>query len=419
MYKNIEVYDNNLTFFKEEITNDDAIFNDDGNDNINIPPSVYTDRDFNKPDYEEYVFSNYSDRLKVMYNNNIILPIRYKEINNNIINNACRNKDIDNIYGNGQGVYIVQKYFIRYNSPEVIEYYRFSKNLVFDNYTKASIKNHIRNNNTIMDINRGLCVRIITFVDKNVIEDHGYVNILNNNCVIIQGNLDDLTHPLTTEYQKHNNKDKKDNVNKISYEIINNHDSRPYFVNIGNRTFRLHPSKDANRPNVCTQTVFKNKEYVGGNIVELKDMEEKLGIYRTMEEAQTNGNVGKLLELEKLEIAKKTIELDYRKLANENKKLNNEVKLLQEKHKFELEMMKDKLTLSKLDITKKNIEINNTILKHKMECQNNLIKYIFKQQELYSLKLKIMSENEKMKKDSNDGVIKNLGSMISLGKMIL
>lgn len=371
------------SFHKPQTMYSDPVFN--GKD-IHLPTSqmqsVDADKDYKKPDREQYIFTNIGKGLTTLYSNNIITPIRTK-FKSNVYHISTELAKITKSKEIPKGVFIIDYYNI-YNDAftdieSIIRYYTHCDNIEYTDEIVRDITSIITTKEykirpTMYQF------RIITFVDEESINEHSYVYVPTSDIVIAKGEISNsITHPNSKTYKDSNAHLVKENKNIFIIEIIDNESINPYFIRIGNETHRIYPTKDHTQSNGGRVTAKRNGSLITATSCKLNELGAAVGIYRSKDEAEHEGSITKKLELFKLS-------LEFEKLRVDNAKIKSDYDSLLRKNEIEEMLHKQKLEIGELDIVKKRIEhemiyrkaimdVKLSVLKNGMDFNQTLLKH--------------------------------------------
>lgn len=336
------------------------------------------------PAHKQYIFHNTEHALSAMHANNIVTPI-IRKYNLTQPTNKNRMTALFNRPVEEHGIYIVDIYTIVHPSlsqiDDLVEYYKNCVTLPYSAVindsiiTKACSVKYPENGNVAE-------IRIITYIPYSSLSEHMFLFIPTSNIVLGKSNEIHRTfHPNSNASRNSTAFNLLENKNMFILDIVNNARNKPYYIKIGNDIRKIFPTKDPMRENGAVISHCRNKEIIKEEIISLKDL-PKYGVYKTYDEALTEGNVIAINEKKKLEIEDKKYRLEIDKLNGEMEKLKNEkIKLeeernfLREKMWYELEMQKHKFTLSKLDIDKKYLDLRLKIKESNVNLNQLMAKY--------------------------------------------
>ena len=395
MYIPIELHEDNITVYDKSTDRNDSVFNTkDPRHRFMDDPLNVNDKDYKKPDREQYIFSTMGIGLNTMYSNNMITPIRTKSTLNgykmyNIIGKYINKKHIDN------GVYIVDYYNIYNNGSteidNVIRYYLNTCNIPYDQDTVTNIVDTVMHKDGRV-IPTEIQIRLITYVPESTINDFNYVYIPTSDVVICKGVIDNrVVHPNSKNYRSNVNHIKSYNTNSVIIEIVDNDSGNPYFIKIGNDVVRLYPTRDLTQSNSCKSTLYKNGAKIVTTECKLHEMASMLGIHKSKEGAISDGNIDKIAENNKLKLESSKLQLEYTKILHDKEKMEHdrekmkhekeklliERELLIEKLSHERIINEQKVTMSELDIAKRyrdfEITYRESIVKLNIAKANHIL----------------------------------------------
>jgi hypothetical protein len=372
-----------FTFVNKETARNDIIFNAKPlRSNHSIDPVPVNDKDYNKPDHEKYFFSTMGSGVNVMYPNNMVTPIRSKpSLNGYITYNELTRFGI-NRNELSQGIYIVE-YYNMYNDGSanvetIIKYYFEENHIDYSNDIVAAIREQLSNSiNRVID--SMIKLRIVTYISKQTIDEFHHIYVPSTDVVITRGDIDNrLIHPSSSKYKENIDNNIEINKHSIVIDIIDNEHAKPYFINLGNETLRLFPTRDYTKEEGVSIKVYKGKDLITDRKSHINTMANDLGIYNTQDAAKTNGDITKLIEIRKLDLEEKKLKLENKKIENDDTKQNKEMIMLDKRHDHESKMMVQKFEIGQLDIAKKyteqeimlnkaSIDMQMSVSKHKME----------------------------------------------------
>ncbi len=391
MYIPIIPIENTVSFVNDQRDRNDTVFNTRSiHSRYETDAIITNDKDYNKPDRSQFIFSTMGIGLNALYSNNMITPIRTKSTLNGYHMYGEIAKYIEHKRHIENGVYIVDYYNI-YNDgtteiESVIQYYLNSCNITYDIDVINNIIDRV-NTRIGRTMPTEIKLRIITYIAEETINDLGYVYVPTSDLVICKGVIDNrVVHPNSKQYRSNRETSTQNNKNHIIIDIVDNESSNPYFIKIGNDTLRLYPSRDDSRVSGGRITINKNNAHISTTECKLHEIESVLGIYKTREEAVTKGDISKLNELSKLKLDKEKITLDYDKIRHEKEKILEERNFYKEKYEHELKLQEHKFKLSELDIAKKyidhelaynksSLELKTTYVKHKIDTHTAIRKF--------------------------------------------
>jgi hypothetical protein len=363
-----------IVFHSKQTPQNDMVFNTivGYNPGSNM---IVNDRDYNKPDYTQYLFSTMGKGVNAMYPNNMVLPIRLKTTLNGygMYAEIAKHLGKNNV---SNGIYIVEYFTIRSDATTIgesaIDYYLESHNINIDyNVTEHIIKTlGERKGNRIPP---EIQLRLVNFIGEKALHEHTNVFVPGPNIVLINGNINPgLIHPNSVTDKAVTNKLQNMEGNNIIYlEIIDNDNTIPYFIKIGNDVHKILSHKDPTKINGGYMSIKKNGSYqTDDNRCGISDL-SGMGIYRTYDQAITEGDTAKLAEVRKLELDLSKIKLEYDKMSYEREKLRLEMEHYKEKH--ELEMHKKRVETN-LVYGKGMTDLHITLSKFKIEMATLMFK---------------------------------------------
>lgn len=368
MYVPIVMEDKSINFYDEQQHNNDTVFN---TRNIHTRASygnyINNDKDYKKQDRGQYIFSTMGNNLTAMFSNNMAIPIRSKPTLNGHHMYAKIMEHADSV---DDGVYIVD-YYNMYNDgttsvENVMLYYLNSTNIEYDRNTIENIVNKITGKNG-RQFPTEVSIRLITFIPAKVINEHMNVYVDRSDILIIKGVVNNsIVHPNSRKYKENDTKTIKAH-NAIEIEIVDNINNEPYYIKLGNKVEKFMPTKDISRTNGARLKIYKNGSITTSEKSNLTNLSDTFGFFRTKKEAESNGDVSKLAELDKLNVEKQKISLELDKIAHEKIKLKEERDFYREKFKHEIAMQEQKFKIGQLDIMKKEEEITMAYYKAELE----------------------------------------------------
>lgn len=315
-----------------------------------------TDRDYEYPDFKQYVFSTVKHPLWVMYPNNLVSEIRSKHTI------AYSTKYLDRMCGSGSdgiGVFIVNCYYFAYSHHSSSEYKEhLAKRLkglsIFKN-NNAGYQDVINKINSLHTrkyySSEQIEIRTITFVPYHVIARYYKVFIPSTGLVIGGGFVSDATvHPLSDMYFD-SDKYKSDIKNTIEINVVDNTTTNDYYIRVGKKILKLHKMQDPTKPEGCYINLYSNELLIDTAATQL-ETSSKLGIYNNIEDAEYEGNVEHKLEEMKFQN-------ELSKLQFEKEKLSIEIeKLTYEKERLTLERDKLGIVLQKNELERERIRFD-------------------------------------------------------------
>lgn len=359
MYAPVVMEENSVSFYNEQQNNNDTVFNT-RNLNSRHASAVFitNDKDYEKPDRGQYIFSTMGNNLTAMFSNNMVVPIRSKPTLNGHHMYSRIMEHADNV---DDGVYIVDYYTICNDGTtsveNVLNYYINSVNIEYNRHTVDNIINKVttRHGNQFPT---EVKIRLITFISAKDINEHMNLYVDKSDILIIKGNVtNNIVHPTSRTY-KENGAKKINAHNAIEIEIVDNINQEPYYVRLGNNMEKFIPTKDINRPNGARLNVYKNGVITTAKKSKLEDLDKTLGFYKNKDAAESNGDVSKLADLEKLNVEKQKMKLELTKIEHEKVKLVEDRDFYRAKYEHELAMMEQKFKVGQLDIIRKKEEMS-------------------------------------------------------------
>lgn len=360
------------------------------------------DKDYGTPDKKQYVFSTMENPTYVMYSNGFASEIRYKP---ELLRQRCL---IDFLTGSkddlGRGIFIVE-YFTYYRSCSAEK--EFTRTIV-ERFNTLNFTCERTNGDRIASAlynighmtkgalynNAMVTFRIITYIPEKIVYEKRRIYHPDSGLLVGFGPISERTqHPCNDSFTEEFKKLYCDGQNFVEIEVIDNHSNEEYWIKIGNNLFKLDPTRNTDRAeaghidfHVNNATIAKYKS------TSLDDL-QTLGIYKSKQEAEAEGNLEfklKILEMEnkqqaienerirleqevkKLQNDKERLEVEKAKLSLDRYKINIDYKITEQKYKYELSKMvleikhvKDKLTLFKygavLDLMKKKFDMEYNI----------------------------------------------------------
>lgn len=375
MYDSITITNSSVNFYNAQQHAGDTIFNTRNlNNRHSAALYINNDKDFNKPDRGQYIFSTMGMGIFAMFSNNMVLPIRTKQSLNGYSTYAMLSAETGAV---DKGVFIVDYYTIYNDSTadveSAIEYYLNYQNLQYD---RDTINNIIEKVTTKVgnSFETEIKIRLITFVPESEINEHVNLYIDKSDILLISGNLNSNTmHPNSRYYKDLCNKT-VNSVNSIEFDIVDNISTTPYFIKIGNKVEKFLPTRDIERSNGGLITMFKNGKEISSKKYNLRELGKEYGIYRTKDEADSDGNVARLAELDKLTVEKGKISLELTKIEHERNKLKDERDFFREKWNNETLLFEQKFKLAELDIAKRYSDMQISYKKGTMDAISNKLK---------------------------------------------
>lgn len=359
------------------------------------------DRDYDDCDRKQYVFSTMDNPVYVMYPNGYASQIKtkYELLRQRILINFLTN-DKNSL---GKGVYIVETYAFnrlgnasREFSKSIVERFN-SLNFRCERVDGPNFANtvyaipHMDKAGNFMPLKTAF--RVATFIPEELIYEKRRIYNPDSGLVIGFGNITERTqHPCSNRFVEDFKKLKCDGQNFVEIEVIDNHSNQEYWIKVGNKLFKLDPTRDINRAEACHVDLHVNNVTIAKYVSNLEDLHEH-GIYHTKAEAEAEGNLEfklKILEMEnkqqaienekmrltqevtKLQNEKEKLEVEKAKLSLDRYKITIDYKITEQRYKYELTKMvlevkhvKDKLTLFKygaiLDLMKKKFDMEYNI----------------------------------------------------------
>jgi len=386
MFAPVTIEETAVTFHNAQQSSQDTVFNTrDLHSRHGSALFITNDKDYNKPDKGQYIFSTMGIGLHAMFSNNMVVPIRTKSTLNG---HHMYSKIIEHTNEVDNGIYIID-YFTIYNDGNcdidaALTYYINSCNIEYDRNVVNDIVEQMTQR-SVRQRSAELKVRLVTFVPAKFINEHMNVMVDKSDVLIIKGALsNNIVHPNSRLYKENDTKTIKA-MNAIEIEIVDNNSSSPYFIRLGNNIERFIPTKDMNRPNGARMNVFKNGTCTLSKTCGLNDITSVFGMHLSKNDAESDGDVGKLLAMEKLTVENKKISLELTKIEHETIKLRDERDFYREKFRHEIAMQEQKFKLGQLDMSKKlqeadimfhkaEIEILTTTHKYKMDTAHAAMK---------------------------------------------
>lgn len=366
-----------IVFSNNETSQNDTVFNTYIGYNQSNINSIVNDRDYNKPDYKQYIFSTMGKGINAMYPNNMVVPVRLKPTLNGygmygeLAKHLGKNTSIPN------GVYVIEYFTIR-NDPttianSAIDYYLETNNINLGyNVTEHIIK--ILGERKGNKIPAEIQLRLVTFVCEKTITDHTNVFVPGANIVLIKGNINHgLIHPNSNSSKIISEALRSMESNNIIYiEIIDNENAIPYFIKIGNTVHKIFSHRDPTKMSGGYVAIKKNGSYQSEDLNCGISKLGEIGIYKSYDQAITEGDVAKLAELRKTEIDKEKLKFEYDKIVHEREKLRLEMVHYKEKH--ELEMHKKRVETNLMH-GKGMIDLHLSVSKFKLETVTATFKH--------------------------------------------
>lgn len=370
-FANIPQIDNFLRVPSEEISTNDSIFNDHDYGNTQFP-GLINDSSFGFPDKKQYIFHTTDiANMLVLHSNNMIVPMRQKM-------SLRSNYNLHTEFGrqNGDGVYIVDYYNIsrQFGNTDdfissLLDYYITSGNVYPD---QLHIKEKITEKLAVMRGYRGaspnFTIRIVTFIPQEYIMQYGLVYVPTSDLVVGSCVLsNEIVHPSSNLYRTYARTLESDVHNYIEISLVDPYGgNRPYYMNVGNKIYTIMSQPMSNnRPAGCIINSYRNQEITTSDMAEYNEIGEKLGIYPTIELAQTAGKLELINEANKLQLDLDRVQLDRNKLEYEKLKLERDLLKTETEHKkFEAQM---ELEMEKINMTAATLEFENKKLKLKHE----------------------------------------------------
>lgn len=366
-------------------------------------------KDYMNPNYQLFYFNGIEDNsltndLVVLHHNNIALPIsavieaekRFKLAR---MLGKVNNKNMPDY---AQGIYVAEYYRItRGINESIVSAYNYMAygNGVFSNNSEFQflLKEKLyREKNRKFSLGFPIDIRLVYFLPKEVLVENESVYVPKLNVVFTRKNPNrEVYHPSSEIARKNIEGISIPTVSSVAYEIVRNRmettDISTYYVKTGNSVEPIRVTLDPNRE----EGVFK-RTYVNGVASKtehcyLGDAASKFGIYPSKELAETNGDLSKKIELDKLENEKEKIKLDYNKITLEYQKIENdkkklefelhrmeeEKKMMEKRHEYEILLMGKKLEVTNLELAKRELEylINKRKTMLEFEYQKEKIKH--------------------------------------------
>lgn len=202
-------------------------------------------------------------------------------------------------------------------------------------------------------------IQLVTFIPEQILLKQKNMYIPNINIVLTIGALRrKVLHPNSLQAMIEDNRliaTPKQWVGHSSTLNINDSESdSPYYMASGNDIFKVYPTNDKTKPNGFSYIVYCNDVKVldtNGPISQL----DKIGIYKTYEQARTKNDLSLLIEEEKINLEKEKItysklktKTEYDNLVYKNKLENSN---MNKKHRHEIAMQKSKLVSDALKLT--------------------------------------------------------------------
>lgn len=198
----------------------------------------------------------------------------------------------------------------------------------------------------------------------------------------VNRNFTSVEHPLNLDtFTVEKMKKHFENINglSINFELVDNDDLLDNrYLNLTGTIYKLTAVKDNSRDNgvyVSTYDHFNEKRT--NSFFDITEATEKIGLARSIEEAETNGNSKQLLELEilkaKEELARNEINISELKQESERSMINLRMELLEaEAESKRLKIKSDKIKSDydkEITTLKSNMEIKE--MKEKSEFETN------------------------------------------------
>jgi hypothetical protein len=413
MHIPIRLVEQVYTFVSEERISQDLIFNSrDLLNRSSLEGYAENDKDYRKPDREQYIFSTMGTGLITLYSNNMIASVRTKDT----LNGYHMYSEINKLTGAKEpknGVYIVD-YYTMFNNYDtsietIIQHYLNNSALDYDVSVIEGIRKQINSHKSVFRPPT-FRIRLVTFIPEDEIRTKGFVYVSTSDVVIAKGMMSSkLMHPNSTGYKNSAFRAYSYKHNVLHLEVVDNHSSDPYYIKIGNNVETIFPTRDDSRKSGGALRLSTNNVDMVTRTSDLNGLANDLGIYRDPREAEANGSIDKITNLEKLKLDKEKIELEYHKIEREKERLLEEKEFLKSKYEFELKLYEQKFKLIDLDIVKKYNEA--TLGMHKFILELNQSKTKFERERLQSM--------EKHKHELNKLAADNIRSNIDMSTKLI
>lgn len=382
IYKYLEPTTEHTDLLLPECDIEDPVYFSNNNPTNGPRSSPGNDSDFNKHDRYVSIFKTMQGDYFSMFSNNMVLPIRTKiGINHKPDFVVKLNLPKYKREHYREGIYIVDNYFLHHTTQvskeyayKIIDYYK-SVNNIYDG--NSEILEYITNGLQPYYKGLGLTnpkfhIRVCTFIPASAFATRDHIYVPSSGVVIgTKGDMNRVAHPESRDYKKYVRSLVSDSKNFIELEINDPNRADDYYIKIGNKVMPITPTMDPSKPKHGCIRTYRNLECLDTQEVELKDL-DKLGIFKTIDEADMNGDLTIKTNLLKAQNEKTKLENDAKALALENDKLslaNKELELKVSKLEDEKAMYVDKLEIEKQKLQLEKEKLTNDKEKLKLESK--------------------------------------------------
>jgi len=413
----------------QENTNSDIVFEDNtvgvSYNGTHISNSVI----YNNPDYKKYILSNIGFDVCTIHTSGIVTPVRVAP-NLQGYNGMQKLLSIFKGRANGvdvtKGVLIVEQYSIAGSthdqSKSLIEYYLDSTNIDYNIDVVNDIRQVIKQNVSRKSSISKCSIRICHFVPESELKEHHCVYHEESDTMLLYGLMDNsYVHPNSRLFKDNKEKQRlasETNNNIIAVDIVTDDITQPYFIKFGNEVIKLLPSKNSNIDNGVNVKLKRNGVIVSDTHTDIKSI-ENLGIYKSVEQCETEGDVKLKLENDKLEHEKEKLEYSKLKLESDIQSIKVENELILKKYEHEIYMYDIKVQLGNMDLNKK-------LLDHELDISTKLLGIkIDTHKAIADINIRLQKHSLDMEKadadnyrDRADFVMKMTSNALTLGKQI-
>lgn len=381
----------NTTLVRERPSNDMVFCDTRMTNDYNATSSITGDSCYMKPDRVQNIFSTmYDIPAYVMYNDGMVSCITPRQAilrQTSMLKKICGENTRVPKYG--EGIFIVTKYYIRrvniYGdefNQEITQRVKSHPALrdVNDMDVQDVIHNLITCTRQKMYTKPYVEIRVVNFIPVDEIVRYGMLYLPDQGLTIGLDCLNDAIQSPVSEMYVQNIKEfvaSTQNYVEININDKENPNMMRY-MKVGEHLMQIKPSYNYDKEDGCTFEIYRNDVLVTKETCRLDEMEEKLGIFNSKDQAKFNGDIKLKLDKMKIELEEMKLNSDILRIDFENKKLQHEidtfdigVKLQKDKMHMERELLKSKLELSYLEIAKKkfDFEADKKILEHRIKCE--------------------------------------------------
>ena len=397
IYDSFSRYNTDKLNIVYETKTHDIVFSDRTAPSV-VEHSIEADKDYAAPDRAQYVFSTIESPLYVMYPNGYTSEVRQKM---SLTRDRNLIRFLDNRHdATGRGIFIVERFLF---TRKQIQHKDFCRGIVerFNSLSLSAIQTSAQDIASMLYRIPSLKLngeyeplsttfRVVTFIPERAIFEHRRIYHPDSGLLVGFGTISEKTqHPCNNRFVEDFKKLTCDTQNFIEVEIVDNHSNQEYWIKVGNKIFKLDPTRDRNRAEACHIDLHVNDTRIAKFEDTLDNINDH-GIFHSRQEAETEGNLDAKIKMMEMENKQQAIENEKIKLSqevtrlqNENQKLeiekaklsldryriNIDYRLTHERYQYELTKMildvtliKDKTTLFKygaiLDLLKKKYDMD-------------------------------------------------------------